>query len=380
MRYKQTRIPALHLFLFVLTFLTTTLAGVEWIYGRPLFFSFLNEELFPFFTWKQFQQGLLFSVPFLTVLTCHEFGHYFTARYYRIRVSLPYYIPIWLGPLSTIGTMGAFIRIRERIVSKKEFFDVGIAGPLAGFVVALPLLYYGFTHLPDASYIFQIHPEYKQYGLDYADKAYQQSQGGNFALGRNLLFVFFERYVAPDPAAVPNAYEVIHYPLLFAGYLSLFFTALNLLPIGQLDGGHILYGLIGHRLFNRISPALFVLFIGYAGLGIFKPNTPPQEAHWVMAYSIYLYVVLRGAVPSNKHALLLITAILMVQYGIAYFYPQAEGYVGWLAFGFLLGRFLGVYHPPAIIENPLSPARKWLGCLALLIFVLCFSPTPFVYK
>src|SRR5687767_2480614 len=137
MLYKQARIPALQIILFVLTFLTTTLAGVEWIFGRPLFFSFLNAQAFPFFTWGQLRQGLLFSIPFLTVLTCHEFGHYLTARYYRIRVSLPYYIPIWFGPVSTIGTMGAFIRIRERIISKKAFFDVGIAGPLAGFVVAL---------------------------------------------------------------------------------------------------------------------------------------------------------------------------------------------------------------------------------------------------
>jgi membrane-associated protease RseP (regulator of RpoE activity) len=378
---QQARIPALHLLLFVLTFITTTLAGVEWIFGRPLFYSFLNAEVFPFFTWAQVRQGLLFSVPFLTVLTCHEFGHYFTARYYRIRVTLPYYIPIWFGPVSSIGTMGAFIRIQEKIISRKEFFDVGIAGPLAGFVVALPLLYYGFTHLPDATYIFQIHPEYQQYGLNYAEKVYQQAEGSSFALGKNLLFLFFEKYVAPNPADVPNAYEVIHYPLLFAGYLSLFFTALNLLPIGQLDGGHILYGLIGQRQFNRVSPILFVLFIGYAGLGIFSPHLPSQDAQWVFpAYGLYLYVVLRGAVPSSHHALLLIAGILVFQYGMAYLFPDIEGYTGWLVFGLLLGRFLGVFHPAAYDERPLSRGRKVLGYLALLIFVLCFSPTPFVVK
>jgi membrane-associated protease RseP (regulator of RpoE activity) len=381
MLYKHARIPALQIILFALTFLTTTVAGVEWIFGRPLFLSFLNAERFPFFTWNQLRQGLLFSIPFLTVLTCHEFGHYLTARYYRIRVSLPYYIPVWFGPVSTIGTMGAFIRIKEKIISKKAFFDVGIAGPLAGFAVALPLLYYGFTHLPDAAYIFKIHPEYQQYGLNYAEKVYQQSNGTTFALGKNLLFLFFERYVAPDPAAVPNAYEIIHYPLLFAGYLSLFFTALNLLPIGQLDGGHILYGLIGQRHFNRVSPVLFVLFIGYAGLGIFSPHTPLEDAQWVFpAYGIYLYVVLRGAVPSSQQALLLIAVILVAQYGIAYLFPHIQGYMGWLVFGLLLGRFLGVFHPAAIDERPLSPGRKWLGCLALLIFVLCFSPTPFVVE
>lgn len=381
MPYKQARIPALHIFLFVLTLLTTTLAGVEWIFGRPLFFSFFDARAYPFFTWAQVRQGLLFSVPFLTVLTCHEFGHYFTARYYRIRVTLPYYIPIWFGPVSSIGTMGAFIRIKEKIISRKEFFDVGIAGPLAGFVVALPLLYYGFTHLPDPTYIFKIHPDYAKYGLDYAETVYQQTDGTSFALGKNLLFLFFERYVATDPAAVPNAYEVIHYPLLFAGYLSLFFTALNLLPIGQLDGGHILYGLIGQHHFNRLSPILFVLFIGYAGLGIFSPNLPLEDAQWVFpAYGLYLYVVLRGAVPSSRHALLLITGILVFQYGMAYVFPDIEGYMGWLVFGLILGRFLGVFHPAAYDERPLSPGRKVLGYVALLIFVLSFSPTPFVVK
>src|SRR5690606_8619198 len=112
-------------------------------------------------------------------------------------VSLPYYIPLWFGITSTIGTMGAFIRIRSRIFSRQQFFDIGIAGPLAGFVVAIPLLWYGFTYLPDPDYIFTIHPEYQQFGQDYARYVYQGE--GNFSLGKNLLFLFFERYVA-DPA------------------------------------------------------------------------------------------------------------------------------------------------------------------------------------
>ncbi|MGV3640943.1 MAG: site-2 protease family protein [Adhaeribacter sp.] len=381
MPYKPPRLSALQILLFVLTGITTTIAGTEWILGRPLFYSFLDPDRFPFFSWPQLRQGLAFSLPFLAVLTCHEFGHFLTARYYRIRVSWPYFIPVWFGPVSSIGTMGAFIRIRQRIASRKEFFDVGIAGPLAGFVVALPLLYYGFTHLPGPEYIFQIHPEYRPFGLDYADKVYQQGTGANFAIGKNLLFLFFENYVAPDPASVPNAYEVIHYPLLFAAYLSLFFTALNLLPMGQLDGGHILYGLIGQRRFNRFSPVLFVLFIGYAGLGLFSPHQPWEEAQWIFpAYGLYLYVVFRRMLPGSRDTLLLVGGVLVFQYGLAYLFPDLEGYMGWLVFGLLLGRFLGVYHPPALDERPLSPARQVLGYLALLIFVLCFSPSPFVVK
>jgi len=374
MRYKKAKSYALHIFLFLLTLITTTIAGTEWIYGRPLLLSFLIDENIPFFTSAQFREGLLFSVPFLTVLTCHEFGHYFTARYNRIRVTLPYYIPIWLGPVSTIGTMGAFIRIKERIFSKKEFFDVGIAGPLAGFVIALPLLCYGFTHLPEPEYIFKIHPEYKQYGLNYAQHVYQAGPAPSVALGKNLLFLFFENYVA-DPARLPNAYEIFHYPLLLAGYLSLFFTALNLLPIGQLDGGHILYGLIGYRHFNQISPVLFFLFIGYAGLGIFAPDTPADVAQWLYPlYAVYLYVVFRKTVPSAHYAVLLALGLLVVQYA------GTQGYIGWLVFGLLLGRVLGVFHPPAVDERPLSWGRKALGCLALLIFILSFSPTPFVIE
>jgi len=380
MRYNQAKSYALHIFLFIITLITTTIAGTEWIYGRPYFVSFLNSKAAPFFSKAQMLEGLLFSIPFLTVLTCHEFGHYFTARYNRIRVSLPYYIPIWLGPVSTIGTMGAFIKIKERIFSKKEFFDVGIAGPLAGFAVALPLLFYGFTHLPEPEYIFKIHPEYKQYGLDYAKYVNQDNSVPNMAIGKNLLFIFFEKYVA-DPARLPSAYEIFHYPLLLAGYLSLFFTALNLLPIGQLDGGHILYGLIGYRKFNQISPLLFFLFIGYAGLGIFAPDTPATVAQWLYpSYAVYLYVVFRKTVPTAQYAVLLALGILVVQYGIVYLYPGTQGYIGWLVFGLLLGRVLGVFHPPAVDESPLSFGRKVLGCLALLIFILSFTPTPFVIE
>ncbi|MDB5264033.1 MAG: peptidase [Adhaeribacter sp.] len=379
MLYKKAKGYALHIFLFLLTLLTTTIAGAEWLYGRPIFGFTTNYELVQWMPWQKAQAGLLFSLPFLFVLTCHEFGHYFTARYYKIRVTLPYYIPIWLGFTSTIGTMGAFIKIKDRIFSKKEFFDVGIAGPLAGFVVALPLLYYGFTHLPEPEYIFRIHPEYQQYGLDYPKHVYQD-MAGSFSLGKNLLFLFFETYVA-DARLLPNQYELIHYPLLFAGYLSLFFTALNLLPIGQLDGGHILYGLIGYRNFNRFSPVLFFAFILYAGLGILSPNIPLEVAQWLYpAYGIYLFLVFQRTVPHVKYAYMLVGVVMAVQYGLAWLFPDLNGYHGWLLFGLILSRFLGIFHPPAPDERPLSMGRKILGCLALVIFILCFSPTPFVIK
>lgn len=382
MLFNLLRRYGLHLLLFCLTLVTTTLAGAEWMHAKIFWFNELGE--FRFTGWMSREEvlaGLYFSLPFLGVLTVHEFGHYLTAKYYRVRVTLPYYIPFWLGIGSTIGTMGAFIRIKDRIFSRKEFFDIGIAGPLAGFAVALPLLFYAFTHLPPPESIFKIHPEYMAYGRYYADYVYQDNPAASFALGKNLLFLFFEHFVAPDPALVPNQYELMHYPLLFAGYLALFFTALNLLPIGQLDGGHILYGLIGYRQFNRFSPVLFVLLILYAGTGIITPETSPDELQWSLpVYLLYLFVVFQRVMPNPRLTLLLALGVLTVQYGITYFFPETSGYSGWLAFGFLLGRILGVYHPPCPDERPLSTGRKWLGWLSLAIFILCFSPTPFIIK
>ena len=140
----------IHLILFLVTLVTTTLSGTWWIYGR----NFLDPAL----TGQDVIDGLYFSIPFLLILSVHEFGHYFTAKYYNIDVTLPYFIPFIPFDLS-IGTFGAVIRIKSKIESNTQNFDVGIAGPLAGFVIALLVLYYGFTHLPEKEHIYNIHPE-----------------------------------------------------------------------------------------------------------------------------------------------------------------------------------------------------------------------------
>src|SRR5688572_3894952 len=377
MQFNRFRQYGLHLFLFLLTLFTTTLAGGEWAKGKLFFFSregFISTGTFTAEDWKL---GLTFSLSFLGVLTVHEFGHYFTARFYKIRTSLPYYIPMYFFITSSIGTMGAFIKIKDRIFSRKEFFDVGIAGPLAGLVVALPLLFYGYTHLPAPEYIFKIHPEYQKYGLNYAQHVYQDMEGQLY-LGKSLMILFFENFVA-DPALLPPKYELIHYPILLAGYLSLFFTALNLLPIGQLDGGHILYGLLGYERFNRLAPVFFALFIGYAGLGIITPETNWETDYWyVLPYLLYLPFVFKKAVPKPSQAILLAIGVLAFQLAFSFVFPGLEGYHGWLVFGLLLGRAVGIHHPSCPDERPISPGRKVLGWLALLFFVLCFSPAPFL--
>jgi membrane-associated protease RseP (regulator of RpoE activity) len=379
MQSKKIRHYGLHLFLFLTTLLTTTLSGGEWATGKLFFFSrngFIPTGTFTAADWKL---GLMFSLSFLGVLTVHEFGHYFTARFYKIRTSLPYYIPMYFFITNSIGTMGAFIKIKERIFSRKEFFDVGIAGPLAGLVVALPLLFYGFTHLPGPEYIFKIHPEYRVYGADYALHVYRDVTNQIY-LGKSLLILFFENFVA-DPALLPPKYELIHYPFILAGFLSLFFTALNLLPIGQLDGGHILYGLLGYERFNRLAPIIFTIFVGYAGLGIITPETNWADPYsFRLLYIFYLPLVFQRVVPKFSQAILLSFGLLLFQLAFSFVFPGVEGYHGWLVFALILSRALGVHHPPCPDERPLSTGRKVLGWIAILFFILCFSPKPFIVE
>lgn len=366
----------------MLTLITTTAAGAEWMFGR----LFIPMEGMETLGWTEFVAGFRFSVPFLAILTVHEFGHYFVARANRVRVTLPYYIPIWLGIGQSIGTLGAFIRIKDVINSRQKYFDIGIAGPLAGFALALVVLWYGFTHLPPPEFIFTIHPEYQKWGLDYGQYAYKNlPPGGSVGLGDNLLFHFFKTYVA-DPARLPHPNEMIHYPYVMAGYLALFFTSLNLIPIGQLDGGHILYALVGRERFRWVAPALFIVFAFYAGLGIFRPDgfaVPTNEAFYAELGYFALYVAFLflafSRISENRMTILLIAlSVVAVQLLFSWLRPDWEGYSGFLVFVFVLGRFLGVYHPETELEEPLNWQRKLLGWLALVVFVLCFSPKPFL--
>jgi membrane-associated protease RseP (regulator of RpoE activity) len=367
---KETRTILIQVILFVATFVTTTLAGAEWTYGKSLYYGD--------FGWSDFVSGMGFSVPFLLILTVHEFGHYFTAVHHKVKSSLPYYIPIPPMPLS-IGTMGALIRLRERVPSKLKNFDIGVAGPLAGFVMALIILVYGFTNLPPAEYIFQIHPEYEQYGLNYADHVYQPNKDiVDVTIGSNLLFLFFEHYVA-DPTRMPNPHELMHYPLLFAGFLALIFTSLNLLPIGQLDGGHVLYGLVGFKKHRVIASVIFIGFMFFAGLGLpyIHPAMPAEDRLLnIVLYLLFLYFSFTGLMLPKRDTIMYVLLVFALQYLLMTIFPSVRGFSGWLLFGFIIGRFIRIPHPPAEIEEPLDTNRKIIGWLALLIFVLCFSPNP----
>jgi Zn-dependent protease len=404
---KEKRLKKHHyiqLLLFVITFVTTTIAGAEWRYGTILLITDIPFSNF-------FLEGLQFSIPFLLTLTVHEFGHYFTARANNLNVSLPYYIPMYFFIAPSIGTMGAFIRIREIIHSRRVIFDVGLAGPLAGFVIAIGVLFYGFTNLPPESYVYDIHPEYYIWGENY-EAVYQfkrdtiiykenlthlpdsilvrlpdeiRISSETFKLGTNLIFEFFKKYVATHPERIPNHYEVIHYPWLFAGFLALFFTALNLIPIGQLDGGHILFGLIGFRKHRVVSVTLFIGFIFYAGLGLVTVDSLTDESFMGLPsyiskpglYLLYLYMVFYSLSNDPGKRLIAALSVFAAQYMTTLVLPGIEGNFAWLVIAFLIGRFLGIYHPPTAINEPLNWKRKILGWIALAIFVLSFSPQVF---
>lgn len=353
---------ALHLGLFLLTLLTTVLAGVQLVRQGPAWLA-LDVLGHPAAQRRaELSWGLAYAVPFLGVLAVHEFGHYFVARHNQVRTSLPYFLPVPFG----LGTFGAVIRIKERIFSRREFFDIGLAGPLAGLLVAVPLLIYAFTHLPDpVEYLLVTNPQLGH-------------SAPEFTLARPLLYQLLEKVFAA-PGRIPPTNQLLHYPLLLAGELSLFFTALNLLPIGQLDGGHILYGLLGPRRAGRLSAGLFVAFIFYAGLGIFSLRSGWQT--WLYGgapYAGYLWLALRKLLPQARQVVAVAALVWVAQLSVATLWPGTLGQPGWLVFGLLLGRVSGIYHPSAPDERPLSRGRQVLGWVMVVLFVLCFSSSPLV--
>src|SRR5262245_32848232 len=213
------RRPWRHIILFLLTVASTVVVGAEQF--ASFYVNFRPATTLDLSGVELLLNGLWYSASILAILGAHEFGHYYACRYYGVDASLPYFLP---APLPLTGTLGAFIRIRQMIPGKRELFDIGIAGPIAGFIVAVPVLLFGMT----LSRVVQLPP----------------TTGGIVELGEPLLFQGAAWLVF---GSIPDGYSINMHPMGFAAWFGLLATALNLFPIGQLDGGHISYAVLGRK-------------------------------------------------------------------------------------------------------------------------------------
>jgi len=312
---KQKQKYWLHILLFLLTFFTTTVAGYEWVRGSS------NQTEF-----SELVYGIPYSLSILFVLGSHEFGHFFAAKFHKVRATLPYFIPFpsIMGFLN-FGTLGAVIKIKSPIPSKKALFDIGVAGPIAGFVASTILIIYGFTHLPGKEFLLQIHPDY--------DLPTYGKNGLALIFGDSLLFSFLREVFTSSKDFIPPMSEIYHYPYLCVGWFGFFVTAMNLIPVGQLDGGHIVYALFGEKKQYAISSVAMIFLILFGVLGI------------------------------------ILTYLEM---------PLNIGWSGWLFWAVILFFVIKIKHPPIYDDTALDGKRKIIGYLAIAIFILCFIPAPFI--
>jgi membrane-associated protease RseP (regulator of RpoE activity) len=280
------------------------MAGVFW----------LNKDGFDL---GNFALGLPYSLSLLFVLGTHEFGHYFASRYHNVQATLPFFIPappVYLP----FGTLGAVIRTRSPVPTRKAMFDIGVSGPIAGFVATIIILVLGLSNLPPKEYLYTIHPELA---------LGERPAGPDLTFGNTLLYSALSRLFASG--YLPPMDEIYHYPFLCVGWFGLFVTAMNLIPVGQLDGGHIVYAMFGkrHRLIARAAFALLLALGLFGILQVFRVDTQ-------------------------------------------------FGWSGWLLWAAILFFIIKLDHPSIADLEPLSPGRRMLGWVTVAIFVLSFSPNP----
>jgi len=285
------KFPWVNIILFLITGVTTILTGalwegVDWI-SDPLFI--FREPFAVIFG------GLPFSLSLLAILVFHEFGHYFAARYHKVNVSLPYFIPAPPG-ITIIGTFGAFIKSKSAFINKKQLLDVGAAGPLAGLVISIIVLVIGVKSST-------IQP--------------MTDELSGIFFGESLLFEFIT-YLVKGPVEGENV--LIISSVGFAGWVGMLVTMFNLIPMGQLDGGHIAYALFG-----KMQKSVAVLsLIALAVLTIYWP-----------------------------------------------------GWIVWIFIGLLLNP----KHPPTVMDEvPLGRGRKIVGFISIIAFIVCFVPAPIYFN
>ena len=201
-------------------------------------------------------------------------------------------------------------------------------------------------------------------------------------IGNTLLYWFLSQFFVH----VPPMYEMYHYPVLFAGWLGLFFTALNLLPVGQLDGGHVLYALFGQKWHRRLARGFVVLLLISGGVGFMRTVPPALQAYapwggpaaWLVLSAIMYYYLHRTFRGERRWVAPALVGVMLTVAGVLAWPALAEtiGYTGWLVWTLLIVVFIRVEHPPVGYNEPLTPRRRWLGYLAIAIFILCFSIKP----
>ncbi|QWR76774.1 site-2 protease family protein [Candidatus Magnetomonas plexicatena] len=272
------KITALHVILFFLTLLSTIVAGM------------FQKGISPIKSPERFYEGLPFALTLLTILLAHELGHYISSVKHNTHATLPYFIP---AP-SIFGTFGAFIKMKSPIQTRTALLDIGASGPVIGFIFSVAASIIGLM----------------------GSKIVEISGNQGLILGDSILFTFMSKLILGTP---PAGHDIMLNSVAFAGWIGLFITSLNLLPVGQLDGGHIAYAVtdIGHKWSSRV--VVVVLFC----------------------------------------------------MGILY-------WEGWLMWAFLMV-VLKLHHPPVYFSDiPLDPSRKKVAFLSLLIFIVTFMPTPFI--
>jgi membrane-associated protease RseP (regulator of RpoE activity) len=278
-----------HLILFLLTLLTTTLAGALHYAAFRMEFGARNVE----FDFGTLLGGLWYSIPLLLILGAHEMGHYYFCRRYNVNATLPYFIP---APLPLFGTLGAVIRIREPFPTRAVLFDIGVAGPIAGFVLVVPLLFWGLS-------MSQLLP--------------MPTDSSGYNLGEPLLFQFAANLIFPS---APEGHSLNGHPMVFAAWFGMLATAINLLPFGQLDGGHIAYATLGRRSTSiSLVTVVFAIAMTFGSLS------------WV---------------------LVALTMLVMLA-------------------------VLGPRHPSVIHEHePLGRGRYLVAIFAVIMLIVCFTPAP----
>ncbi|MGK4006640.1 site-2 protease family protein [Sorangium sp. So ce1036] len=297
-----------NLALFALTVVSVFVAGTLWAPITPEDDSLLSLV-------KALPQAWPFAVPFLSILLAHEFGHYFAARAHGVEASLPYFIP--LPVVSPLGTMGAVISMKGTIKSRNALLDIGASGPLAGLVVAIPVLLVGLARS-------EVHA----------------TSGPALQEGRSLLYLLL-RWLAVGP--IPESHDVFLGPTAMAGWAGLLITAFNLFPVGQLDGGHVAYALFGKRQ-DRYGRAAHLLMLALF-LGNVAYFTPRFRAE---------------GVPDALGAAIANGMPWLMWFGVVY----------------VMLRVGGREHPPTE-PGALSPARRAIAVVTLILFVLLLMPTPF---